>query len=287
MFLNRLFGSHRNCTQMLVAKHLRNGKAECPNLTPFLAIHEVLDPEEEAFTLDMGELTDALHETPGGIVTNLTTMHETIETKGAEQCHGDNDVELHIDASATFVGNIPHQNVQKINQENTDGGAYMGKAHIDEQMMEVGLVGMEGGGATQHTHAHHTHGIEYGNGEDGEGQRYQPHTPIDIDTTEGLRLKHIEHEDTHHCAHNEGATIAYKHLTGAPEDIVQEEGDERSGTGAGKHDHGDVAHKAKENAKNGTSHDAVATAIPINAVDKVNGIDETDNSDYRKGNAHP
>lgn len=71
----------------------------------------MLHPKEEAFALDMGELTDALHETPGGIVTNLATTHKPIEAKGAEKRHGDYDIELHIDASTTFVGDIPYKDV--------------------------------------------------------------------------------------------------------------------------------------------------------------------------------
>ena len=81
---------------------------------------------------------------PNGIVATLAETHEAIEAEGAEERHGNDGIELDIDAGVTPVADIPHKDIEKIEQKDAEGGSYMREAHIDEQMVQVGLVGMEG-----------------------------------------------------------------------------------------------------------------------------------------------
>ena len=160
----------------------------------------------------------------------------------------------------------------------------MREAHGDEEVMEVGLVGMEGGGMAQDAHAHDTYGIEHGDAEYSQREGDQADAPRLIKGTAGIAFEDIEHEDAHDDAHNEGASIADEHLTGATEDIMEEEGYQRGGTYTGQHNHMNITRHVEEGTKNDTGHDAVATAVAVNTVDEVDGIDETNDSDDGKRN---
>ena len=161
----------------------------------------------------------------------------------------------------------------------------MGIAHRDEQMVQVGLVGMEGRGAAQDAHAHDTHGVEHGNGHDGQGEGYQAEAPRVVVDAVGLALEDVEHEDAHNNADDEGAAIADKHLTGATKDIVEEEGQQRGHTYGGEHDHVDIASQVEEETEDAAGHDTVATAVAIDTVDEVDGIDDPDHGEDGEGYA--
>lgn len=100
----------------------------------------------------------------------------------------------------------------------------MGEAHGDEEVVQMGLIGMEGGGTTQDAHAHDTYGVEHGDGQHGQREGYKTYAPTFVVYTAGLGLKDIENKDAHNDTHNKGTSITNKHLTGATKHIVEEEG---------------------------------------------------------------
>jgi len=246
-------------------------------------IHHLLEPEEEALALDMGDATHAAHEGPEGPAATLGHTHEAIHAEGGEEAGEDDDIELPVDTGAELVAEIPDEDIAEVEQEDGDGGADMGVAHGDEEVVEVGLVGMEGGDTSQDAHAHDTDGVEHGDGEDGQRQGHETHAPRLVEGAVGIGLQHIEHEDAHDDTHHEGAAITDKHLTGEAEDIVQEEGNQRGGTDAGEHDHGDITGDIEDDTEDEAGHDAVAAAVAVDTVDEVDGIDEAYNGDDGEG----
>ena len=90
-----------------------------------LSVHETLEPEKEAFALYVSDLGEAAHSLPDGIVAMLEEAHDAIEAEGAEEGHGNDYIELHIDASTEAVGEVPYQDVQEIEQKDATGGSYM------------------------------------------------------------------------------------------------------------------------------------------------------------------
>ena len=231
----------------------------------------------------MGDAPHAAHEGPQGPAAALGHTHGAIQTEGGEEADGDDDIKLAVDTSTELIAEVPDEDVAEVAEEDADGGSDMGEAHGDEEVVEVGLVGVEGRHATQDAHAHDTDGVEHGDGQDGQRQGHEAHAPRLVQGTVGVGLQHVEHEDAHDDTHHEGAAITDKHLTGETEDIVQEEGDQRGGTDAGEHDHGDVAGDIEDDTEDEAGHDAVAAAVAVDTVDEVDGIDEAYHGEHSEG----
>lgn len=227
----------------------------------------------------MGRLAKAAGKAPKGIVAPLAPTHEAIVAEGGEQAHGQNDIELHIDTGSELVTEVPSQDNEQIEHENAQRSTDMRVMHADEQVVQVGLVGMEGGAATKDTDAHDTYGIEYGDRKHGEREGHKPHTPRLVKDAAGIVLQHIEHENTHDDTHDKGTSITDKHLGGAAKHIMKKEGYQRSDTHTGQQHHGYVARDIEVEAENTASHDAVAAAITVDTIDEIDRIDEPHHSD--------
>ena len=254
-----------------------------PLLLP--SIHHLLEPEEETLALDMGDAAHVAHEGPEAPTMLLGQTHDAVEAEGEEEAGGDDDIELGIDGGTELVAEVPDKDDKEIDGQDADGGSDMGVAHGDEEVVEVGLVGMEGRHSTEHAHAHDTDGVEHGDGEDGERQGHKAHAPRLVEDTVGVGLEDVEHEDAHHNAHDEGASVTDEHLTGEAEDVVQEEGYQRGGTHAGEHDHGDVTGDVEDDTEDEAGHDTITAAVAVDTVDEVDGIDEAHDGEHgeRKG----
>ena len=68
----------------------------------------------------------------------------------------------------------------------------MRETHIDKQMMQVGLVGLEGRTTTEYAHRHHTQSVENRNTEYCHHQGYQPHIMLFQDVAATMLPQHSE-----------------------------------------------------------------------------------------------
>ena len=88
----------------------------------------------------------------------------------------------------------------------------MGTTHVDEHMVQVGLVGTEWRRALQHTRRHHAQRIEHGNRQHRQRERYKPDIGVDKGCDPRAGLQDGDHEDGHDGAHDQRPAVADEHL---------------------------------------------------------------------------
>ena len=85
-------------------------------------------------------------------------------------CCTQNDVELSIDGAMGLEGNCPNYDYNYCNPDFHQRGYRVGTAVTEEQVMEVCLVGLEGGLAFHNTAEHYAKRVSDGHCKDGKGE---------------------------------------------------------------------------------------------------------------------
>ena len=206
----------------------------------------------------MGGGTDAAIEAVEGTLGLDLSLHDGIEAEGDEETKEHHEVELEVDGGATAVGDEPTEHDEEVGGDDGQGGAYVGVAELYIEVVEVGLVGVEGGLATDHAGTHHAQGVEDGDAQHskGEGDEAEGALMCDDIARRGGEQGGDEHGEDD--AEREGAGIADEHLGVLAKDVVKEEGEQRGGYHGGKDDHLDIAQGMEHETEEETADDAVA-----------------------------
>ena len=149
----------------------------------------------------------------------------------------------------------------------------MGVAQLDEEVVQVGLVGTEGGLAPYDAGTHHAEGVEDGDAQYGKGEGYESEVGT-YSLFDGLE-EHGDDEIGEDDAQGQGAGVADEHLGAFAEHVVQEEGQQGYGNDGGQCQHVEVAYGVEHRSEEDGTYDAIAGGVAIDAVDEVDGIDDT------------
>ena len=157
-------------------------------------------------------------------------------------------------------------------------------------MVEVRLVGFEGGIALGHTTEHHAEGITYRHSKNGKRERYDAELLaiyIIIPLCVMVVTKHLDDVPRHEDTHGHGASIADEHLGSLAKDIVDKERKQGTSKHKGKHSIGVVVRTIHSYAKHQAKGDAEATGKSIHTIDHVHGVDDAYTSEDGEGYAYP
>ena len=88
----------------------------------------------------------------------------------------------------------------------------MAHSHINEHMMQVGLVGLKRTFAFGHAHSHHAQGIEDRYGKDSQRKGYEVNAiGIAVISNRTVLTEHTHHEPCYQNAHHHRAGITNEH----------------------------------------------------------------------------
>lgn len=152
----------------------------------------------------------------------LMPPDEFVEAEGDAESDKHDDHGLDVDGGTALPQYEPDKGDNEVHDEDGDGGAEVGEAHVDEEVVEVRLVGSEGRVAPHDPCHHDAQGVEDGDAEDRECECGQ------ADAT-GFQLRCAferhgsEGENSHEESQHHGASVADEHLRLVAEDVVQEE----------------------------------------------------------------
>ena len=91
-----------------------------------------------------------------------------VEPRRNQRRGGHDDDRLRVGREPCVVGEGPHADDQRVEREHADGGDDVGEAQVDEHVVEVGLVGVEGRLVVQHAREHDAHRVEDGDRQHGQ-----------------------------------------------------------------------------------------------------------------------
>lgn len=104
------------------------------------AAHGLPGAEHEA----VGLLALAAEEAVVAGVVPAVVPHDGVPARGDEQAQGHDDDELPGRRGAQQPAEQPQQHDGEVGQDDAEGRAHVREAQLDEEVVEVGLVGLEG-----------------------------------------------------------------------------------------------------------------------------------------------
>ena len=137
----------------------------------------MLEPKEDAPPLELRDPAQPQQEAVETIPAPLVPSHEIIEPESDQETQRDDGIELHLDRSPRGIQGPKAHDDRGVERKDAERGADMRKPEVDEQMMEVRLVGMERRNMPPHTRRHDAQGIEHGHRQHGERERDEPESP--------------------------------------------------------------------------------------------------------------
>ena len=205
----------------------------------------------------------------------LEQPHAAVDAPREEEPRQRHQPHLPLGRQAAAGRAGPQQHDQRVARQHEKGRDDVRVAHLDEEVVEVRLVGMERRLSAQHAHAHDAHRVEHGNRKHGQRESHDREA-AGVEQLSDLRRLHGPHDEhRHHHAHDERAAVADIHFRPEAEDVVHEEGDERADRGERQHAERQAAAAAQEHgAEYEAGHDAEARREAVHTVDQVQGIDD-------------
>lgn len=238
----------------------------------------------------MRAVTHAADEVQQAGVVDDIPANEIIHSERCQNSQGQNNIQLHVDRGAAHVENPPHQNDKSIHQEDRHGRCDMRASELDEDMVQVGFVGLERGVPLEDARRHHTQRIEHRNGQHGQREGHKAEirvVELHIFGARSTLLKGADYEYRHNDTHDKRAAVADEHFRSAAENIVEEERDQRPRSHGGQNGHRDIARQEKECAEHQTRRSAISRRKAVHAVDKVDGVDDAHRCKHRKWYGNP
>lgn len=163
----------------------------------------------------------------------------------------------------------------------------MRASQADEHVVEVRLVQVERRLALQDARRHHAERIKDGNGQNRQGKGDQSDICSIINLAHRAVAQNPDHEDRQDDTHDQRPAVTDEHLRTLPEDVVEEERDQRSGGHDGQHTHRPILHIPKHHPQEQTRQNAVARRETVYPIDQVDGIDDAYGSKEHKRDGHP
>ena len=260
------------------------------------AVHQACHEAPETALLEVAPLTDTAEQVPQGgtlgvaLLVNraavLLDLHQFVEAERHRYAHEAYRIGLPVDANAQLPEHPPHGNDQRVDQEDGQRCAEVGEAHVNEQVVEVRLVRMEGGCAAEDAHQHHAERVEHWDAHDGQRQRRQAQPLLRQLVAAGVARQREEHEHRHQHAEHQRAAVADEHLGAEAEHVVEEEGHQRTHHDKRKADHFGCPHVPEHQREHPAGHHSVPGGVAVHAVYQVHRIDQPDAGHHGQGDAH-
>ena len=242
---------------------------------------------EDALALGVRELAQAAQPGMQARLAGNLMREEGVEAEGEEEGQGHHHIELHIHRVALCHQPPPHQHDDRVECQNGHKGCRMRTFQLDEDVVQVGLIGVEGRCTAQYAAQHHAQRVEDGNRQDGQREGNQADIRTTLRGAGRLRVERPQDKGCHHRTHHERTAVADKHLRLLAKDIVEEEGDHSPCRHGGHDGHRLVSHGVEHAAEHRTSHHAVARREAIHTVDEVDGVDNAHGGKDGQRHRHP
>lgn len=154
-----------------------------------------------------------------------------------------------INRAARHVTNPPAQHHKEVQDQNRKGRRGMRASQANEHVVQVRLVRVERRLALQNARRHHTERIEDRNGQNRQRKGNQSDICRIINLTHRAVAQNPDHEDRHDDTHDQRPAVTDEHLRTLPEDVVEEERNQRSGSHDGQHAHRPIPHVPEHHTK--------------------------------------
>lgn len=245
-------------------------------------VHLLLEPEEDTRTIEVRAVTDPVEQADEfGLVADVP-LHEVIEPHGYQQGSNDHDVQLHINRAARQVADPTAQHDKQIEQQNGKRRGGMRAAQTDKHVMQVRLIGMERRLVLQNAGNHHTKRIEDRNGQNGQHEGDKPDMLRIVDPPYGAVRQRPHHEDRDDDSHDQRTAVTDEHLRGFAKKVVEEEGDERTGSHYGQHGQHPVSDMPEQQAEKEARQNAVARRETVHTIHQIDSVDNAHSSHDRQ-----
>lgn len=185
----------------------------------------------------------------------IHTTDGIIESRRIGETDKGDDKELFRHGSTEdLITGEPDEETEEVKGDDHDRRTDMGETNLDEEMMEVTLVGMKRADPFHDTAGHHTEGIEDGHTEDTQGEGADTHI-LEVLYHEGAAVHEVQQEDRHEHAHHHRTTVTDEHLCAPSEDVMDEEGDQSPGAEGGDDGHRPVMGEFEDTAEGDAGED--------------------------------
>lgn len=249
-------------------------------------VHLLLEPEEDSRTIEVRAVTDPMEQANElGLVADMP-LHEVVEPHGNQQRGEDHDVQLHVDRAARQVADPTAQHDKQIEQQNGQCRGGMRAAQTDEHVVQVRLVRMERRLVLQNAGNHHTKRIEDRDSQNGQHKGNQPDVLRIVDLTHGAVRQGPHDEDRDDDSHDQRAAVADEHLRALAEQVMEEEGDERTGSHYGQHGQHPVSDMPEQQAEKEARQNAVARRETVHTIHQIDSVDNAHCSHHRQRHGH-
>lgn len=250
-------------------------------------VHLLLEPEEDTRTIEVRAVTDPMKQADElGLVADVP-LHKVIKSERYQDAQHQHDIQLYVDRTAHHVADPPAQHHKEVQRHDRKRRRGMRAAQADEHVVQVRLVGMERRLALQNARRHHSQRIENRDRQHRQRKGNQPDIGRIIHLAQRTVLQNPHHEDRHDDSHDQRSAVTDEHLRGLAEQVVEEEGDERTGGHHGQHGHHPVADIPEHHPEKEARQNAVARRESVHAVNQVDGVDDAHGRKDRQRNGCP
>ena len=122
---------------------------------------------------DVGAVAEAEQGVIEACVALADTGEVAVQPEGNAEARKQHGIELYVDRGAKCVCRPPYTYDQHIQQDFRTCSPDMREVELEEQVVQVRLVGRERGPAAQHPYRHHPYRIEHGYGQHRERERHE------------------------------------------------------------------------------------------------------------------
>lgn len=162
----------------------------------------------------------------------------------------------------------------------------MRAAQTDEHVMQVRLVRMERRLVLQNAGNHHAKRIENRDSQKSQHKGNQPDILWIVNLTISTVRQCPHDEDRDNDPHDQRAAVTNEHFRGLAEQVVKEEGDERSGSHHGQHGHHPVANIPEHHSEKEARQNAVARREAVHTVNQIDAVDDAHGRHDRQRHSH-
>jgi len=152
-------------------------------------------------------------------------------------------------------------------------------------VVQVGLVGQEGGAAVVDAQQHDPHGVENRNTQCGEAEGDDSKVGVGIADARGV-VYAAHAEDAHDDAHHHGSRVADEHLGEFAEHILEEERHQCAHCDKCHHGHSEVVGIEEHASKDEADEDAQTGRESVNTINHVDGIDDAHTGEGAQGQGY-
>lgn len=214
-------------------------------------------------------------------------LHEVIKSERDQDAQYQHDIQLYVDRAARHVADPPAQHHKEVQNHDRKRRRGMRTAQADEHVVQMRLVRMERGLALQNARRHHTERIENRDRQHGQRKGNQSDILRIVGFAQRSVTKDPDHENRHDNSHDQRSAVTDEHLRTLPENVVEEERNQRSRRHNGQHDHHPIPYVPEHYTEEQARQNAVTRRKAVHPVDQVDGVDDAHCRKDRQRDGNP